>query len=143
MENEKNLNENPAFQELPDESLDAVAGGGDGDFYRDDLIRNGVHPLLFTSPDLMSGCSIVLITPDGERTFATYLGAAAELTPDDISAEAFSGFDIFHIEGFETTLLFKTVLPSAIVSSRFSVPNGKILFQNITITAIIAPSWIR
>ena len=36
MENEKNLNENPAFQELPDESLDAVAGGGDGDFYRDD-----------------------------------------------------------------------------------------------------------
>ena len=31
MENEKNLNENPAFRELPDESLDAVAGGGDGD----------------------------------------------------------------------------------------------------------------
>lgn len=28
MENEKNLNENPAFQELPDESLSAVAGGG-------------------------------------------------------------------------------------------------------------------
>ena len=28
MENEKNLNENPAFQELPDESLNAVAGGG-------------------------------------------------------------------------------------------------------------------
>lgn len=73
---------------------------GVGDFYRDDLIRNGVHPLLFTSSDLMSGCSIVLITPDGERTFATYLGAAAELTPDDISAEAFSGFDIFHIEGY-------------------------------------------
>ena len=29
MENEKHLNENPAFQELPDESLDAVAGGGE------------------------------------------------------------------------------------------------------------------
>ena len=29
MENEKNLNENPAFRELPDESLDAVAGGAD------------------------------------------------------------------------------------------------------------------
>ena len=27
MENEKNLNENPAFQEQSDESLDAVAGG--------------------------------------------------------------------------------------------------------------------
>lgn len=38
MENEKILNENPAFQELPDESLDAVAGGGglDGDVNYED-----------------------------------------------------------------------------------------------------------
>ena len=37
MKNVKKLNEEPAaFRELPDESLDAVAGGGDGDFYRDD-----------------------------------------------------------------------------------------------------------
>ena len=38
MENEKNLNENPAFQELPDERLDAVAGGGglDGDINYED-----------------------------------------------------------------------------------------------------------
>lgn len=73
---------------------------GVGDFYRDDLIRNGVHPLLMTSNEKMSGCSIVLITPDGERTFATYLGAASELEPDDISKEAFAGYDIFHIEGY-------------------------------------------
>lgn len=33
MENEKNLNEKPAFQELPDESLDAVAGGGEPVYY--------------------------------------------------------------------------------------------------------------
>ena len=33
MENEKNLNENPAFQELPDESLDTVAGGGTRNIY--------------------------------------------------------------------------------------------------------------
>ena len=33
MENEKNLNENPAFQELPDESLDTVAGGGTRSIY--------------------------------------------------------------------------------------------------------------
>lgn len=70
-----------------------------GDFYREDLIKNGVKPLLLTS-DTMSGCSIVLITPDGERTFATYLGAAAEMTPDDIQKEAFIGYDIFHVEGY-------------------------------------------
>lgn len=73
---------------------------GVGDFYRDDLVRCGVKPILLTSQELMSGCSIVLITPDGERTFATYLGAAAELAPEDIDSEAFSGYDIFHIEGY-------------------------------------------
>ncbi|MBR6116206.1 MAG: adenosine kinase, partial [Paludibacteraceae bacterium] len=50
-----------------------------GDFYREDMIKNGVKPILLTSTLEMSGCSIVLITPDGERTFATYLGAASEL----------------------------------------------------------------
>lgn len=48
----------------------------------------------------MSGCSIVLITPDGERTFATYLGAAADMHAEDIRKEAFIGYDIFHIEGY-------------------------------------------
>jgi len=71
-----------------------------GDFYRDDMVKNGVKPIMLTSSDKMSGCCIVLITPDGERTFATYLGAAAELKAEDISKEAFVGYDIFHIEGY-------------------------------------------
>ena len=32
-----------------------------GDFYRDDLIKNGVKPLMLTSSDKMSGCCIVLM----------------------------------------------------------------------------------
>ncbi|MCI6324077.1 MAG: adenosine kinase [Paludibacteraceae bacterium] len=71
-----------------------------GDFYREDMLKNNVKPMLLTSGQEMSGCSIVFITPDGERTFATYLGAAAELQPDDIQKEAFIGYDIFHIEGY-------------------------------------------
>jgi sugar/nucleoside kinase (ribokinase family) len=71
-----------------------------GDFYREDMLKNGVKPILLTSSNAMSGCSIVLITPDGERTFATYLGAASELSPEDIEREAFTGYDIFHIEGY-------------------------------------------
>lgn len=70
-----------------------------GDFYRNDLIKNGVKPLLLQS-EKMSGCSIVFITPDGERTFATYLGASMDMTADDIQKEAFIGYDIFHIEGY-------------------------------------------
>src|SRR3954465_4014058 len=33
-----------------------------------------------------TGCSYILVTPDGERTMNTYLGAAQDLTPDDIDA---------------------------------------------------------
>ena len=71
-----------------------------GDFYREDMLKNGVKPILLLSQTAMSGFSIVLVTPDGERTFATYLGAAAELCADDIQSDAFNGFDIFHIEGY-------------------------------------------
>ena len=35
-----------------------------------------------------TGCSYILVTPDGERTMNTYLGAAQELTPGDIDADA-------------------------------------------------------
>ncbi|HWS01486.1 MAG TPA: adenosine kinase, partial [Prolixibacteraceae bacterium] len=41
-----------------------------------------------------------LVEPDGERTFATYLGAASELHPDDITPERLQGFDIFFVEGY-------------------------------------------
>lgn len=70
-----------------------------GDFYRADMLKNGITPMLLES-NKMSGCSIVLITPDGERTFATYLGAAADMHAEDIRKEAFIGYDIFHIEGY-------------------------------------------
>lgn len=70
-----------------------------GRFYVDDMCQHGVSPILFPSK-LLSGCCTVLITPDGERTFATYLGAASDLRAEDISMEMFSGYDIFHIEGY-------------------------------------------
>ena len=43
---------------------------------------------------------MALITPDSERTFATYLGAAVELDPSDITEDLFHGYDYFHIEGY-------------------------------------------
>ncbi|MBO4232526.1 MAG: adenosine kinase, partial [Bacteroidales bacterium] len=70
-----------------------------GDFYRNDIIKNGATPLLLQS-NLMSGCCTVFITPDGERTFCTYLGAAADLNAEDIERDAFVGYDVFHVEGY-------------------------------------------
>jgi sugar/nucleoside kinase (ribokinase family) len=47
-----------------------------------------------------TGCSYILITPDGERTMNTYLGAAQELTPNDIDADAVAASSIVYLEGY-------------------------------------------
>ena len=70
-----------------------------GDNYEQDMVKAGIKPDLIRT-DTPSGCAIVLITPDGERTFASYLGAAQELMPENISEENFIGHDILHIEGY-------------------------------------------
>jgi len=70
-----------------------------GKFFKKDIERLGVKVQLQYSKQ-HSGCCIALISPDSERTMCTHLGAASELTPDDICIEQFQGFDIFHIEGY-------------------------------------------
>src|SRR4030088_459860 len=47
-----------------------------------------------------TGCSYILVTPDGERTMNTYLGAAQELMPDDIDAAEVAASAIVYLEGY-------------------------------------------
>src|SRR6476661_7492306 len=47
-----------------------------------------------------TGCSYILVTPDGERTMNTYLGAAQELMPDDIDAAQIAASAIIYLEGY-------------------------------------------
>jgi adenosine kinase len=47
-----------------------------------------------------TGCSYILVTGDGERTMNTYLGAAQELTADDIDADEVAGAKIVYLEGY-------------------------------------------
>lgn len=70
-----------------------------GMFFQTDSEKNGVrsHLVRSSSP---SGTCISLVSPDGERTMATYLGAACEMTPADLDENIFSGYDICHIEGY-------------------------------------------
>jgi len=70
-----------------------------GAFFTSDSIGNGVNPHLLLS-ETASGRCIVLVSPDGERTLCTFLGAACELSADDLTPEMFLGYDIFHIEGY-------------------------------------------
>src|SRR6201999_2636188 len=47
-----------------------------------------------------TGCSYILVTPDGQRTMNTYLGAAQELMPADIDAEEIAASAIVYLEGY-------------------------------------------
>src|SRR6202051_1724483 len=47
-----------------------------------------------------TGCSYILVTPDGERTMNTYLGAAQELMPDDIDPAQIAASSVIYLEGY-------------------------------------------
>ena len=47
-----------------------------------------------------TGVANTFISPDGERTFGTCLGAAAALEPRDITPALFEGVGMAHIEGY-------------------------------------------
>src|SRR3982075_2947005 len=47
-----------------------------------------------------TGCSYILVTPDGERTMNTSLGAAQELTPGDIDPAEVAASAIIYLEGY-------------------------------------------
>ena len=47
-----------------------------------------------------TGCSYILVTPDGERTMNTYLGAAQELMPSDIDEAQIAASAVVYLEGY-------------------------------------------
>ncbi len=72
-----------------------------GRVYRHDIRAAGVS---FATEPAVAGPSTgrcyVLVTPDGERTMNTYLGAAQDLNPSDIDAAAVAGSAIIYLEGY-------------------------------------------
>ena len=47
-----------------------------------------------------TGRCVVLVTPDGERTMSTYLGAAVTLKPSDLDGAIPDSFDMLFVEGY-------------------------------------------
>jgi sugar/nucleoside kinase (ribokinase family) len=72
-----------------------------GKLYAHDIRAAGVA---FETPPATdgpaTGCSYILVTPDGERTMNTYLGAAQELMPGDIDADQVAASAILYLEGY-------------------------------------------
>ncbi|MDO5342293.1 MAG: adenosine kinase [Bacteroidia bacterium] len=70
-----------------------------GKFFEDAMREVGVKPICFHS-NTPSGTARAIISPDGERTFATHLGAAVELSAEVLKKELFEGWDYCYIEGY-------------------------------------------
>ena len=70
-----------------------------GRFFRKDMQVNNIKAILFRTLH-ETGRAMALVSADSERTFATYLGAAVDLTADDINKEIFDPYDYFYVEGY-------------------------------------------
>ena len=70
-----------------------------GDFFENDMKRAGVKTFL-TRRNFITGTAVALISKDSERTFATHLGAAVELSADDLNPLYFKEYDILYMEGY-------------------------------------------
>ena len=70
-----------------------------GKFFDDAMKSVGVKPIMFHG-DVPSGIAQAIISPDGERTFATHLGAAILLSDSHLTLDIFKGWDYCYVEGY-------------------------------------------
>jgi sugar/nucleoside kinase (ribokinase family) len=72
-----------------------------GEVFAHDIQAAGVR---FETPPasggLPTGRCLIVVTPDAERTLNTFLGAAAEIGPEDVSAEMIASAQVTYLEGY-------------------------------------------
>ena len=91
-----------------------------GEFFREDMQISKINPILYNSLS-DTGRAMALISPDSERTFATYLGAASELSGDDLTSEIFNGYQYVYLEGYlvyNTSLIEKALRLAKLAGSK-------------------------
>jgi fructokinase len=72
-----------------------------GEIYRKSLEDINVNfPYLQKNENLATGASIILITPDSERTMCTYLGISSHLSDNDIKESNIVNNELIFLEGY-------------------------------------------
>jgi fructokinase len=72
-----------------------------GEIYRKSLEDINVNfPYLQKNENLSTGASIILITPDSERTMCTYLGISSHLSESDINENNIVNNELIFLEGY-------------------------------------------
>ncbi len=81
--------------------LGRVADDTLGTFFRHDIAAAGVtFPTAPLTGSLPTGRSLILVTPDGQRTMNTYLGASTTFGPEQVDADVIADAAILYLEGF-------------------------------------------
>jgi fructokinase len=72
-----------------------------GEIYRASLQDINVNfSYIEKDEDLSTGASIILITPDSERTMCTYLGISSRLSANDINENNITDHELIFLEGY-------------------------------------------
>jgi sugar/nucleoside kinase (ribokinase family) len=114
-------------------------------FYRRSFDEVGGSDVCFKyTHEKPTGRCLSLITPDGERTMRTDLGAAMLLTPDEVSAVQFNEFTHVHMEGY--TLLDDALAQSVFEAARSggcAVSLDLASFEVVRAVGNRLPTWLR
>ena len=72
-----------------------------GNQFKDSIRESGLKDLtVFESDDKQTGLCAIFITPDGERTMNTYLGAGEYLSKEDLNEKEIEKAEILYMEGY-------------------------------------------
>lgn len=85
--------------DAPTGMIGKIGDDENGRFFASYFAQRGISTRLLHD-SRPTGVASTFITPDGQRTFGTYLGAAAQLTADELQQAWFEGYDYFYIEGY-------------------------------------------
>jgi len=117
-----------------------VAHDALGDIFNADMKKQGVH---FTTPYLRNdpahtGRCLINITADGQRTMATYLGAAAQVSPDDLDLDIIRASHIVYLEGY----LFDTPSGRETFAKASQMAHGADRFTALTLSDLfVVDRW--
>jgi len=117
-----------------------------GRFFENELKRQNVEPYFFRS-NSSTGRVLSIITPDSQRSMFTFLGAAADASPEDITEQCFNGAAIVHIEGyllFNSDLIFKVLKTAKACGALISLdlPSYNVVEESLDLLRHIVETFV-
>lgn len=77
----------------------AIGRDARGDEFSSLMTGAGVHPALVRK-ETPTGTSVILVTPDGERTMNTFLGACRDFNVDDLALDLLAVSQVLYLTGY-------------------------------------------